>query len=190
MDDGSSDNTKEILKKYSILLICHPVRKGYGASIKDGVNIADGNLICIIDADGTYLPADILSLLDNVNDCDMVVGSRTKSGGASFPLTYKVSKFFICSVLSLIFRQKVLDINSGLRIMKKNILIKYRSILPEGFSLTATITFAMMLDGYKIKYVPVDYHERTGKSKIKRLSYTFNFIKSYLRILLYKFRHR
>jgi len=73
--------------KDSIFLICHQVRKGYGASIKDGVNIADGDLICIMDADGTYLPADILSLSNNVNDCDMVVGSRIKSGGASFPFT-------------------------------------------------------------------------------------------------------
>lgn len=188
VNDGSTDNTKESIIESSVTVIQHPIRKGYGASIKDGLNVTDSNPICIIDADGTYSPYDIPFLLSNMDNYDMIVGSRTKSSSLIYPTIYKLSNFFICSILNLIFGQKILDINSGLRIIKKNILMKYKNILPDGFSLTATITFAMILDNYKIKYVPIDYHKRIGKSKVKPLSYSFNFIESYFRILLYKFK--
>lgn len=188
VDDGSSDNTKDLLDSLSIPYLSHKTKRGYGASIKHGVKFSDGEVICIIDADLTYSPRDITLLLEYIDDYDMVVGARTKRWSGSSPFVYRVSKFFICKLLSLVFNKGVHDINSGLRIMKKTIVNRYLHILPDGFSFTATITLAMLLDSYKIKYVSIDYYKRAGKSKIKKISYTLNFINSYYRTLLNKIR--
>lgn len=190
VNDGSSDNTKSILDSLSIPYLLHKTKRGYGASIKHGINFSDGELICIIDADLAYSPHDIISLLKYIDGYDMVVGARTKKWSESSPFIYRASKFFICKLLGLVFNKKVYDINSGLRIMRRTVLNRYLHILPDGFSFTSTITFAMMLDGYKIKYVPINYYKRAGKSKIKRGSYTLNFINSYFRTLLNKFSYK
>jgi len=189
VDDGSSDNTKAVLDSESIPYVSHKVRKGYGASIKHAMDFSEGELICIIDGDLAYSPQDIIPLLQYVDSYDMVIGARIKKWAERPPLIYRLSKFFICGLLGLIFRQKVYDINSGLRIMKKTIINRYMHILPDGFSFTATMTFAMMFDGYRIKYAPIDYHKREGKSKIKKFTYALNFIRSYLRVVLNKIKN-
>jgi hypothetical protein len=58
------------------------------------------------------------------------------------------------------------DLNSGLRAFRREIAAQYFHILPDQFSFTTTITLAMLCDKYAVNYVPIDYRQRTGRSKI------------------------
>ena len=69
--------------------------------------------------------------------------------------------------------------------MKKTIVEKFSHILPDGFSFTTTITLAMLSNGHSIEYIPISYYRRDGKSKIKPIADTLNFIQLILRTILY-----
>lgn len=188
VDDCSGDGTSKILKnlkKKNTQILRHALRQGYGAAIKTGIKQSQGEIICIIDGDGTYFSEDIVKLLPFINEYDMVVGARLGQSTRYFPIYQKIAKGFICNLLGFVFKRKIEDINSGLRLMKKSLVKEYAGILSDKFSFTAGITLAMLLDNRRIKYIPINYNKRIGKSKVKVVSYTWNFIKGYAKILYY-----
>jgi hypothetical protein len=77
--------------------------------------------------------------------------------------------------------QDIPDLNSGFRIIKKEPVLEYMHILPNGFSFTTTITLAMLMGGYNVKYVPIETETRIGKSKIRAFRDGTNFILLILR---------
>ena len=186
VDDGSTDKTREIVKQYPVTLICHSENRGYGATLKTGIRQAKYDTIAITDADGTYptdaIPDMILSY--KKEKMDMVVGSRT-SNNVKIPIVRKPAKWFITRLGSFLARQKIPDLNSGLRIMKKSVVEKFMHLLPDGFSFTSTITIAMLTNNYNVKYQPIDYFKRKGKSKIRPVYDTINFIQLIIRTILY-----
>jgi len=183
VDDGSNDGTSQELENIkgvkNIKVIKHNLNKGYGASLKTGIRNSKGEVVGIIDGDGSYVLEDILKLIPCLENNDMVVGSRPYK---LFPIHQKIAKYLVSKLLSFIFNQDIKDINSGLRIMKKSSIIDYFPLLSERFSFTAGSTLAMLIDKKNIKYVPIRYNKRIGKTKVRKISYTWNFIKSYIRI--------
>ena len=185
VNDGSTDKTKEILGKIEVIkLIDHPENKGYGAAIKTGVKQSQADFILIIDADGTYPNESISELIKHTSDYDMVVGARTGKK-AKIPLIRKPAKWIMGKLANYLSGMKIPDINSGLRIMKKSLIEKYLYILPDGFSFTTTITLAALTNGYRVKYVPITYSKRTGKSKFRPIRDTLNFFQLIIRTILY-----
>jgi glycosyltransferase involved in cell wall biosynthesis len=186
IDDGSKDKTYDVLLEFKdkIKIIRNSVNEGYGASIKQGIKKAEYANILIIDADGTYPVEKIPELLEHMGDYDMVVGSR-EGKNVHIPFLRRFAKFFIVNFANYLTQTKIPDLNSGFRIFKKEVANKYLSILPDGFSLTTTITLAMLVNKYKVKYVPIDYFKRVGRSKIKPINDTINFISLIIRSMLY-----
>jgi len=185
VNDGSTDKTRDVVEKISgIKLINNPRNKGYGAAIKNGVKNSKFDWIVIFDADGTYPVEDILNLIKLVPEHDMAVGARIKKG-AQIPLLRRPAKWAINTLANYLTASKIPDLNSGLRVMSKPLFEKFISILPDGFSLTTTITLAALTNDYKVKYIPIDYHKRTGLSKIKPIRDTLNFVRLILRTMLY-----
>jgi hypothetical protein len=117
-------------------------------------------------------------------DYDMVVGARI-ANKVEIPLIRKPAKWFITKLASYLTGTKIPDLNSGLRVMRKGIVEKYIRILPDGFSFTSTITLVMLTNGYCAKYVPIDYFKREGKSKIRPIRDTLNFVQLIIRTVLY-----
>ncbi len=183
VDDGSADNTASIAKEKGVQLIQHPTNMGYGASIKAGVKASQYDNILIIDADGTYPVNAIPQLIDHLPTFDMVVGARITKN-ASIPLIRRPAKWFLSQMANFLSDTKILDLNSGLRVIKKDLFLKYVKILPSGFSLTTTITLALHSNGYAVHYLPISYHPRVGKSKIRPIHDTFNFAVLILRTML------
>lgn len=188
VNDGSTDRTIEQIKSSGvpITLIDRKVNKGYGASLKDGINAAKYDIIVITDADGTY-PNERIPELVRValaDDYDMVVGARIGKD-AKIPLVRKPAKWFIGKLANYLGEYKIPDINSGLRVMKKAVVKKFFNILPSGFSFTTTITLAMLTNGYSVNYVPIEYYKREGKSKIRPIRDTLNFIQLIVRTVMY-----
>nr|MBA4405431.1 hypothetical protein [Nanoarchaeum sp.] len=185
VNDGSTDKTRLILNDIpGIKHIGHNKNKGYGASLKTGIKEASGEFIAITDADGTYPVEDIPMLYSHMNKYDMVVGSRTKKG-AKIPLVRRPAKFMINKLAEHISQTKIPDLNSGLRIFKKDIAIRYWNLFPEGFSFTTTITLATMTNDYNVKFIPINYYKREGKSSIKPIKDTANFISLIIRMMTY-----
>ncbi|MCF8261075.1 MAG: glycosyltransferase family 2 protein [Melioribacteraceae bacterium] len=187
VNDGSSDKTASELNKIpDISIINHRVNKGYGASLKSGIRNAKYSDIVITDADGTYPNHEIKRLYEHYNDSrlDMVVGARIGEN-VSYPWYKKVPKYFILKLANYITEYRIPDINSGLRIFKKNIALKYYHLFSNGFSFTTSITVSMLCSDYDIDFVPIDYYKREGKSKIKPIRDTIGFFSLLLRIALY-----
>ena len=187
IDDGSTNNTGNIAQNIDgIKLIKHDKNKGYGASLKTGIENARYGNIVITDADGTYPNERIPDLIRiyNEGDYDMVVGARTGEH-VKIPLVRKPAKWVIGKLANYITNHKISDINSGLRVFKKPSFLPFQNIVPAGFSFTTTITLGMLSGGYKVKFIPIDYYQRSGKSKIRPIRDTLNFIKLILRIGLY-----
>jgi len=185
--DGSGDLLDEIVRDTSIpeLRVVHNERNlGYGAAIKTGVRRARSDLIVIIDADGTYPSDRIPDLVEAANGADMVVGSRT-GGGDGLSFLRRVPKSILRAHCSWLVGQRIPDMNSGLRVFRKHIFDQYFKILPDGFSLTTTITVAMMRSRYSVVFVPISYAERVGRSKIRPVRDTLGFAQLILRTGMY-----
>ena len=186
VDDGSTDRTAELVRESGVGLIQHSSKRGYGAALKTGISRANYNAILITDADETYPNERILDLIRvyKEGNFDMVVGARTGEN-ISVPVIRKPAKWIISKLANYLTGLKIPDLNSGLRVMRKETLEKFMQILPDGFSFTTTITLAMLANGYSIKYIPIDYYRRKGKSKIKPIQDTLSFIQLIIRTVLY-----
>ena len=184
VNDGSSDRTGEIVRKTGVTLLEHTTNRGYGASLKDGIKAAQYDNILILDADGTYPHDAIPSLLEEADRYDMVVGSRT-GGSVAIPPHRRLPKWLLRKMANYLVGMKIPDLNSGLRVFKKSAAIKFLNILPNGFSFTTTITVALLSNNYTVKYIPINYNKRTGKSKFRPIQDTFNLLNLILRTSLY-----
>lgn len=188
VNDGSNDGCGEALKQLEIpglRVLEHAQNRGYGASLKTGMREAKYPWIAITDADETYPDHRIPEFYNTIRteDSDMLVGARVGKN-AKIPWVRRPAKWFIAKLANYVAQDKIPDINSGLRVFRKEILMKYISILPDGFSLTTTITLAMLTCGHNVKYVPIEYMRRTGKSKIRPIRDTLNFLHLVIRTSL------
>jgi glycosyltransferase involved in cell wall biosynthesis len=168
VNDGSQDNTGKIAKESGAIVINHPTNGGYGLSIQDGIEASKMPLIAITDADGTYPIEELPKLVKMVNEegFDMAVGARTgkeyKRGLWKYParLAFKWLSEFVAG-------RRIPDINSGLRVMKREKLLPHHKRTCLGFSFTTSITLIFFLNGYFVGYKPIPYSKRVGKSKVK-----------------------
>ena len=101
------------------------------------------------------------------------------------PLIRKPAKWFLKHLAKYLAGQKIPDLNSGLRVMRKEVIEKFMNILPDGFSFTTTITLAMLTNNHSVKYVDINYKYRRGNSKIRPIYDTINFVQLILRTILY-----
>jgi glycosyltransferase involved in cell wall biosynthesis len=178
VDDGSDVP----IQVRGAMVLRHAENMGYGASLKTGILKAKGERILIIDADGTY-PVEALSQLLE-GDFDMSVGARTKSS-ANIPLYRRPAKWFLGYLANYLSRTKIPDLNSGMRVFRKEAAMRYMHLYPRGFSFTTTITLAFLCDDLTVNFVPIDYHPRTGSSKIRPFKDGFNFIMLIIRTITY-----
>lgn len=166
VNDGSTDASIDKInqaKGQGLKIINHIENLGYGKSLYDGIMAAKYNYIGIFDADGTYPINELKNLYQYLPAYDMVVGVRT---GSEFKkgITRKIFNFlaeYACG-------RKIPDVNSGFRVFKKNIVLNYKDSLCLGFSFTTTLSIVFFLNQHYVKYIPVAYYKRKGKSKVNR----------------------
>jgi glycosyltransferase involved in cell wall biosynthesis len=179
VDDGSRDGTRIALERLGAPFIFHDRNMGYGAAIKSGIMNSTGDLVAIIDCDNTYDPAEIPKLYAEMISCDMAVGRRPRKHGIR-----NWSKAFLCAFASYAVSYPIPDLNSGLRIFKREIALRLFKTLPNGFSLTSTITLGALYTPYRVRFVPISYGSRTGHSKIRPLDAFVNFIMLIVRTII------
>jgi len=181
VDDGSIDDTFSIVSNIQgIKIIRHPYNKGNGAAVKTGIQIAQGEDIIIIDADGQHDPRHIPDMLKLLEEYDLVVGARESFGiGRRGFGNYFVSK--LASYLSGI---KISDLTCGFRAFKKDKMLEFIDLMPNGFSLPSTSTLAFATSGYNVKFIPIDVNVRQGgRSKVNVLKDGVKFIVLIIRMV-------
>ena len=185
VNDGSDESNRLICERAAmakgVRLLHHDLPRGYGAAIKSGIHAAQYSWIAITDADGSYPVASFAELLARRDHAEMVIGSRNGKIRA-IPWLRRPAKWLINRFASYIVRKKIPDVNSGMRIFRREWAEKYERLLPEGFSLTTTLTIALIHDRVPVDFVPINYLKRRGRSKIRPLSDFSNFIMTILRL--------
>jgi len=185
VDDGSSDGTAERVREVEgVKLLEHKRNRGYGAALKTGIRGAQGEIIVIADADGTYPAERIPDLVEGMEQCDMVVGARTGEH-VRVPLERRPAKWLLTRLASYLAEADIPDLNSGMRAFRRSDAMRLFGILPSGFSFTTTLTLAMMCSGMTVGFIPINYHQRIGRSKIRPLRDTYNFIVLIVRTISY-----
>jgi glycosyltransferase involved in cell wall biosynthesis len=183
VDDGSLDRTAELAAAAGARLISLPENQGYGAALKAGIHLSLHDIIVITDADGTYPSERIPDLIQMLGDYDMVVGART-GDDVNIPLIRRPAKWVLGKLANYVTGRHIPDLNSGLRVMRKPLILRFEHLLPSGFSFTTTITLAALCSGALVHYSPINYHLRSGESKI-RPSHAFDFLVLILRTIVY-----
>jgi glycosyltransferase involved in cell wall biosynthesis len=181
INDGSNDRTGEIARTLPVRLIEHEITQGYGASLKDGLRVATGELVLIADADATYPLEEIPRLAADIGEFDMVVGARTGER-VHIPVLRRIGKWIVTQLAEYLSRTKIPDLNSGLRIFRKDIALRFLPMYPDGFSFTTTLTLAMLTNHYRVSFVPINYRKRVGKSSIHPVRDFLNFVILIIRI--------
>jgi glycosyltransferase involved in cell wall biosynthesis len=166
IDDGSNDQTAEMAKKGGAKVIQHLHNKGYGASLKSGIRAAAGQFMLFLDADGQHRAVEALKLIDAASStsADMVVGQRSKMMHS--PLWRMPGKWVLGWMANYLTRRRIPDLNSGLRLINREVALRYMVLCPNGFSFSTTITMVLINRGFEVLYVPFEINKRKGKSTV------------------------
>lgn len=185
VNDGSTDSSGEILRKIrGIQLLENKSNKGYGFSLKKGISVSKYDKIAIIDADNTYPIKDLVGLVRRSKDFDMVIGARTGHVVQDNPLK-QFTKWFLNVFASFLAGSSIPDINSGMRVFRKDVTLKYWNLFPDRFSFTSTLTMIFLTNSYSVKFQPISYFKRIGKSSISPIKDTINFFTTVFKLALY-----
>jgi glycosyltransferase involved in cell wall biosynthesis len=186
VDDGSTDGTREVLQTLpDVRTILFPRNQGSGTARRIGTQEARGRVVVWTDADMTYpnerIP-ELVRLLDD--DYDQVVGARLTEAG-TYRLFRVPAKWAIRRLAAYLTSTSIPDLNSGLRAFKRRVAEPYLRLLPPGFSCVTTITLAFLSNGHQIRYVPIEYYKRAGRSKFHPFKDAYNYIIQVLRMVMY-----
>ncbi|MCE9606328.1 MAG: glycosyltransferase family 2 protein [Planctomycetia bacterium] len=191
VDDASTDRTAAYAERFAAGCIRCPVRvirrpenRGAGAARKIGVREARGDVVVMLDADGSYPAHAIRDLLKYFPEYDQVNGARTSEQG-TWPWLRMPAKWFIRKLACYLTGRNIPDLNTGLKAFKREAMLPWLWAVPDGFSCVTTMTLAFLTNDHTVKYVPTEYRPRIGKSKFHPLKDTLAYLNTVVRIVSY-----
>ncbi len=192
IDDGSTDGTRDVLAAATkdfphLRYLPFHRNQGSGTARRVGTREARGEIVVWTDADMTYPNERIPELVAMLRDdptFDQVVGARRTEEG-TYKLLRVPTKWFIRRLASYLTETRIPDLNSGLRAFRRRIALPYLRLLPSGFSCVTTITLAFLSNGHEVRYVPIDYAKRAGRSKFHFTKDAYRYLLQVLRMVVY-----
>jgi glycosyltransferase involved in cell wall biosynthesis len=181
VDDGSKDDTGAQANGAGALVVRHPYNKGNGAAVKTGIRQATGVYLLIIDADGQHRPNDAVRLVSHLDAYDLVVGARspeTQAGTAR-----RIGNSALNWIASYLTEQAIPDLTSGFRAARRERLLEFVHLLPNGFSTPTTTTLAFIKAGYSVRFEPIEAGRRSGTSHIRFASDGVGFFLILLKVI-------
>jgi glycosyltransferase involved in cell wall biosynthesis len=191
-DDASTDATlarlREAAPHFPCLQIVRFDRNGGSGTVRRiGTQAARGEIVVWTDADMSYpnerIP-EFVQMLEKDPALDQIVGARTSEEG-----THKVlrvpAKWFIRKLAEVLTNTRIPDLNSGLRAFRREVALPYLRLLPPGFSCVTTITIAFLSNQHDVRYVPIEYAKRSGRSKFRFVSDAYRYVLQVLRMVMY-----
>lgn len=188
VDDGGHDATGEIIdnmasKDSRIKPVHHEVNKGYGAALRSGFAAAENDYIFFSDSDGQFDLEEIALLLAHIDRFDMVLGYRAHRAD---PLHRKLNAWAWGSLVRLLFRVKVRDIDCAFKLFRRNIFNEIQ--LQAGGAMVNTELLALARKrGFSMTNVPVSHYprqlgEQTGANPLVILRAFAELFKLYAKI--------
>ncbi len=161
-EDGSTDNTREVLRRLSgelpLRILTNEARLGYGGGVKRGLLLAEGDALFFSDSDGQYDPRDFWDLRQRMDGADMVIGVKTRREEP--PHRILLSRGFHLLV-KILFGVPLRDIDCGFRLIRKDVVDSIvDSVGDLPYSFWAEFTILTYLAGFRIAEVPVSHHGR------------------------------
>jgi dolichol-phosphate mannosyltransferase len=164
INDGSTDQTADILEKYKndIIIMTHLKNYGMGKALQSGFTKATGDIILFQDADLEYNPHDIpkiLSMYDKQN-VQAVYGSRYMYGAKRGYLSYYLGAKFLTWLVNALYNTNGTDIFTGYKSFRTSLLpsLIYHSF---GFEFNMEITLSLLKKHIIIFEVPISYTPRS-----------------------------
>lgn len=163
VNDASTDKTEKVLRTIpDIQVVNHNQNKGYGASLKTGIERAKFENLLFFDADGQHKTEYIKEMIKHIDKFDMIAGARV---GYKGPLIRQPGKLFLKWLSTYLSQQKIPDLNCGLRIVKKEKISKFLHLLCDGFSFSTTTILLFLTERLSVKYISLTINKRGGESK-------------------------
>jgi glycosyltransferase involved in cell wall biosynthesis len=171
-DNGSTDGTPDLARAAGARVI-HEARQGYGSAYLAGFAAARGAYIVMGDADETYDFTEIARFIEPLEEgADLVMGSRLRGKihpGAMPALHRYVGNPVLTGVLNLFFRTGVSDAHCGMRAFRRDLLPRL-DLRTTGMEFASEQVIRASKLGLDIREIPIEYHPRTGESKLSSFS--------------------
>lgn len=195
VDDGSSDSTREKLKKIKgVKVILHERNQGKGAAVKTGIKSSTGDYIIIQDADLEYDPNQIVDLLRPILEkrAKVVYGTRLKrlpdlskeERTAQFLIHYFGNRF-LSLVTSVLYQQWITDMETCYKLFPKEALSGVK-LNARGFEFEPEITVKLLKKGFKILEIPISANPR-GYDEGKKINTVKDGIRAFTTLIKYRF---
>jgi glycosyltransferase involved in cell wall biosynthesis len=169
VDGNSTDGTIEIVKDTNLCKLIIEPRRGYGVALRTGMKNAKGNIIVMVDADGTYEFKHINRLVSRMleKDADMVLATRMYDPKKAMGFLNFLGNKVITFSFDFFYSQFLSDSQSGFRAIShdaiNNVTLKETDM---AFATEMLIQFAR--EGYNMVEIPTTYKSRKyGKTKLK-----------------------
>ena len=170
VDDGSTDQTSSIIKKFTaVKFLKHPTNFGYGQALVTGMRSANCSNVVWMDGDGQHQIKDVVKVSKALlpKEIDYVIGER---GASSHQEKSRLTgKFFLKVVLKMSGVKSITDFNSGLRGFKTKLILKYMHLLKGGFGASTTTTLIMDGRNYHGKLITITTLKRGGQSSLNQI---------------------
>jgi len=181
VDDGSTDGTGDRAAQAGARVLRHPYNKGNGAAVKTALRAAEGTYVLIVDADGQHQPADTIRLVQHLDRYELVVGAR--SGDSQASSSRRVGNALLNRIASYLTGRDIPDLTSGFRAARRDCMLEFIHLLPNGFSTPTTSTMSFIRAGYSVRFEPVVAAQRAGSSKIRLGSDGARFVLILLKVI-------
>jgi len=170
VDGNSTDGTKEIVQDLGYCKLIIETRRGYGLALMTGMKNAKGNIIVMVDGDGTYEVRHINRMITKMieKDADMVLATRMYDPNKAMGLMNFIGNKVITTFYDFFFSQFLSDTQSGFRAISHEAIDKVE--LNEGDMAYATEMLNQFAkEGYSMIEVPTTYKTRKyGRPKLRR----------------------
>jgi len=181
VDDGSTDGTGTAAQEAGARVVRHPYNKGNGAAIKTAIRSAASEWIAIVDADGQHRPEDTARLVARLGEYDLVIGARDPRTQAT--PGRRLGNAVLNWLASYLTDRPIPDLTSGFRAARREYLLEFIHLLPNGFSTPTTTTLAFIKAGYNVAFESIGALPRVGTSKIRFASDGAKFLLILLKVI-------
>ncbi|MFQ5407972.1 MAG: glycosyltransferase family 2 protein [Anaerolineales bacterium] len=166
VDNMSTDGTREILARRTwpdTRVIFNERNLGKGGSIRAAIDVFTGDYFVIQDADLEYHPNQLVRLVQAVQEYDAVavLGSRVLDGDARYHYWHAYLGVRVLSWLTnFLYGSHLTDVATAIKLVRADVL-RQLNLVGSGFDLDFEIVNKLLLAGYSIHEVGLDYHPRT-----------------------------